>query len=282
MSNFVSHLFALVFGLCLSLAGFVPAAATTATVTFAPSPEAQSQGVAAPYLTNKKGTRAVDVLVLGDSLAEGLFAGLKRLIKGDDRLTATKMARVNTGLVRSDRYDWNKQVAKLARAAKHDAAIIVIGINDRQTFRRKGPGHHFQQDNWETLYAGRIDGLITDLKQAGIAVYWVGIPVTAARAKPEELSYLNGFYERAASRNGIRYIDTWTPLADDRGDYTPFWRDESGRKSIIRANDGVHFTPSGYSVFASFVHQALLADIAAMSDAASRQDDGEDQSFSQN
>ena len=132
-----------------------------------------------PFITKSPKNGPFKVVVLGDSLADGLYSGLYRLNRKNQKLTIKKASRVNTGLVRSDRYDWNKGAAKIARSGKYQIAVVLLGLNDLQTFRQKGKRHHFQQKGWEKIYAARIEKMITDLKAAGLAIYWVGIPITS-------------------------------------------------------------------------------------------------------
>ena len=244
-------------------------AIAVATGAFAGTEQEQSKAepikpAEKPYLRTKPSDGVFDVVVLGDSLADGLYAGLKRLNGENDKLKITKASKVNTGLVRSDRFDWNKRARKIARSKRHQIAVVLLGLNDLQTFRTKGKRHHFQQKGWEKLYQERIDKMVTDLKKANMAVYWVGIPITSPRRYQKEYAYLNKFFRAAAERHAVRYVDTWTPLASPKGTYSPFWRDKNGKRQHIRHNDGVHFTPNGYMVFASFLNSVLQADIEAV------------------
>ena len=237
-----------------------------AVETALPKPDVEK-----PYISEKPSDGVFDVVVLGDSLADGLYSGLSRLNKGNSQLKFKKASKVNTGLVRSDRYDWNKGARKIARSNKYQIAVVLLGLNDLQTFRGKGKRHHFQQKGWVERYEARIETMINDLKAADMAVYWVGIPITSPKRYQKEYAYLNEFFRKAAKKHGLRYVDTWTGLAGADGKYSPFWRDTTGKKKQIRMRDGVHFTPDGYLIFASFVNDILHKDIdAVLQERASR------------
>ncbi|MEM9732112.1 MAG: DUF459 domain-containing protein [Pseudomonadota bacterium] len=199
------------------------------------------------------------IVVLGDSLADGLHYGLTQLNKNRDDIKTVKKARVNTGLVRRDRYDWNKGTRKIMRKGRYDVAVVLLGLNDLQSIREKGKAHHFQTDGWVERYQARLEEMIGDLKKAGVAVYWASIPITTRYS--DEYQYLNRFYAAAAKKMGIGYVDTWSALADANGKYTAFFTMADGKKKEIRRRDGVHFTPKGYVAFASLVNDRLMADL---------------------
>ncbi|HET7211227.1 MAG TPA: hypothetical protein VFI85_05715, partial [Methyloceanibacter sp.] len=53
------------------------------------------------------------VVVLGDSLGEGLWAGLYRAFEEDKNLEFIQHSKPNTGFARAGSYDWNEELAKL-------------------------------------------------------------------------------------------------------------------------------------------------------------------------
>ena len=226
--------------------------------------EATSAKPAEPYIKRTPKDGVFKVVVLGDSLADGLYAGLRRLNKDNDAIAIKKKSKVNTGLVRTDRYNWNKGTKKIARSGKFQVAVVLLGLNDLQSIREKGKAHHFQQKGWVERYEKRLEAMITDLKAANLAVYWVSIPITSPKRYQKEYAYMNTFYRKAAEKHGIRYVDTWSGLQAKNGSYTPYWRDKNGKKHNIRNRDGVHFTPDGYMVFAGFLNDVLQKDISAV------------------
>ena len=225
------------------------------------TPDLETVTIPNPYISAKPADGIFNVIVMGDSIAAGLHQGLTQLNKDRNHIATTRMAKVNTGLVRRDRFDWNKAARKIGRDKRHQIVVVVIGPNDLQSIRETGKAHHFQQDGWVTRYRQRLDQLIKDLKSAGKAVYWVGIPITAPDKYSSEYQYLNSFFRQAAMENNIRFVDAWASLANDEGKYDPYWTLENGKKIQIRRRDGIHFTPKGYEVFASLLNEVLLKDI---------------------
>ena len=249
--------FFLALGLVLAVALSAYAGNETAT---------EKPKVEEPYIVGKPADGIFRIVVLGDSLADGLYQGLTQINKDDDRFVTTKKSKVNTGLVRVDRYDWTRGAKKIARSKDYQIAVVLLGLNDLQSFREKGKAYHFQTDGWVERYRSKVEEMMQDLKSAGMAVYWTGIPITSPKRYQEEYLYLNGFYKEAAAKVGVRYVDTWTALADAKGEYSPFWKGEDGKLKEIRNRDGVHFTPEGYQIFAGIVNDTVMADLKGLLD----------------
>ncbi|MEN0041568.1 MAG: DUF459 domain-containing protein [Pseudomonadota bacterium] len=226
--------------------------------------ETAAPEIASPYMTAKPADGIYDIVIIGDSLADGLHQGLTRLNKDDDTFRTVKKSKVNTGLVRSDRYDWNKSARKIARSGKYDIAIVHLGLNDLQSIREKGRKHHYPTDGWKERYIARATALVDDLKGAGLTVYWTGIPIVSKKSYPKDYVFVNGILADVAKRAGVKFVDTWTPLAGANGEFSPFHKGEDGKMREIRNRDGVHFTPDGYLIFAGIVNDAIKADIAAL------------------
>ena len=251
----------LMFGNFLRVIAFTVAAGLPFTAV------ASEPGVASstsPYMPAKPADGIYDIVILGDSLADGLHQGLTRLNKDDDTFRTVKKSKVNTGLVRSDRYDWNKAARKIARSGKYDIAIVQLGLNDLQAIREKGKKHHFPSDGWKIRYIGPATSMIEDLNTAGLTVYWTGIPIVSDKSYPKDYSFVNGILAEVAEQAGVKFVDTWTPLAGADGTFSPFHKDADGKVREIRNRDGVHFTPDGYLIFAGIVDDTIKADIAAL------------------
>ena len=175
-----------------------------------------------PYIQSASKDQPVNIVVMGDSLANGLHQGLTRLNKENETVNFVKKSKVNTGFVRVDRYDWNKAAVKLARTKDYQAAVVLIGLNDLQSFREKGKAYHYKTEGWVERYRERTERMMRDLKKSGLAVYWVSIPIVTPKHHQDDYLYSNTFYKEAAEKIGVRYIDTWAPLAGKNGEYSPF------------------------------------------------------------
>lgn len=205
--------------------------------------------------------RIMNVVILGDSLGDGLWAGLYRELKSDGRFNIVKRSKVSTGFVRRDYFDWNAEVENVLNEEQVDIAIIMIGTNDRQVIvDDAGRRHRLRAPGWEAAYKERIDRFTASLKDRGVLVYWVGLPVMRSPRFGGDMRYFNGIFAERAQANGVPFIPTWEELADSAGAYTAYGPDTSGRRRLLRADDGIHFTLAGYRVLASVVADDLIGD----------------------
>jgi hypothetical protein len=232
-----------------------PAAMTT------PAPASLKSPAIRPYVSVKPAAGPYRLYVLGDSLADGAWSGLVQRFKASSCVKIFRKSRVNTGIVRADRFHWPRGMAKIARASLFQIAVLMFGANDLQSIREKGRWHHFKTAGWLARFNRRIDGLIAPLLKRKIAVYWLGIPVVRKKAFRRDYAYVNALFRDKMKQHGVKFIDTWQTFASASGAYTAFGRDLAGRKTLLRHSDGVHFTASGYAKLASLVENEIRKDI---------------------
>jgi hypothetical protein len=238
-----------------AMAQALDSAATSAAATMAPIPD---------QATSAQRSGPLNVHVFGDSLGDGIWAGLYRKLPKADGYRVTKHSRVSTGLVRKDFYDWSKAVRQIAAKHRIDVAVVMIGTNDRQTIIENGR-HALRSLNWEEIYKARIDDLTQVLKDEGAEVFWVELPAMRSPRFGRDMQYFNSLFEERARANGITYIPTWQRTLGDNGAYSAYGVDARGRKRKMRTNDGIHFTMNGYLKLASFVTDAMADDVPAQS-----------------
>ena len=204
-----------------------------------------------------------NMYVLGDSLGSGLWQGLHQNFRGAvaPAIKVIKKAKANTGIVRSDRFNWMENIEKMATGGGFQIAVLMFGANDRQTIRAKSKRHHFRTPEWEQIYRERIDRMIRALKRKKIAVYWVGLPNVRVPSLREEFAHFNAIFKEKADEHGIHFIETWDVTNDENGEWQSSGKTVQGRKAVLRAKDGTHFTSSGYRRLAQFPEEILRPDI---------------------
>lgn len=199
-----------------------------------------------------------EVVVIGDSLAQGLHSGIYRLMaKQSLKHKLSKRTKISSGLVRKDKFNWPKAIKRIVAKRKFQSAIVTFGTNDLTSFRPRGGAIHFDNPKWDGLYARAVSEVIKTLRSKGIMVYWAGLPITRKNRYQKDYARLNRIFSKAAPAAGAIYIDTWSKFAV-KGAYSAKGKDLNGKTATLRHRDGVHFTQKGYLVYADLVLRSAL------------------------
>lgn len=199
--------------------------------------------------------------VFGDSLGDGIWAGLYRAFRPDNNIEVVKKSRVSTGFVRVDYFDWNSRVQTITKAEKFHIAVVMVGANDMQPIRQNRKWYKVDTEGWRDIYGQRIDTFIKRLKKSHAAIYWVGLPVMRSPKHNAAMQVMNEIFREKAFVNGVKFIDTWNGFADQFGRYSAYGPDLTGQVRRLRADDGVHFTIKGYRKLAHFVEREIRRDM---------------------
>ena len=201
------------------------------------------------------------VLVVGDSLAEGLWSGLYRSFQEDANMEVINKSKPGSGFVRIDRDDWSKTVDELLKDETYQIAVVMFGANDNQAIKAGKEYVKPGTDEWDELYGQRVESFIKKLRAKKLAVYWVGLPIMRSPDESDEAEDLNEVYREKSFINGAKFIDTWSGFTDESGRYSAFGPDMSGQVRRLRADDGMHFTSRGYVKLAHFAEKEIRRDL---------------------
>jgi hypothetical protein len=201
------------------------------------------------------------ILVVGDSLGEGLWGGLYRAFEDDPTLDFIQKAKKSTGFARTDTYDWNAELDKILKEGPYQVAVVMFGANDRHGMRKDGKWLKVGTEEWRQAYGSRVEEFIKKLRAANIATYWVGLPVMRSPGDTSSAEKLNDVYREKAFINGAKYIDVWDGFVDESGRFSAYGPDMSGQTKRLRDYDGIHLTTRGYLKLAHFVEKELGKDL---------------------
>ena len=245
---------------------FMAAAAFLAVATLAglaPS-NALAQGVSQlqrSYITPFPSGDRYRVVVLGDSLGDGMWSGLYRAFEEDKNIEVVKRSKVSTGFSRTDNYDWNTELASMLKDEKYQVAVVMFGANDGAGIRSGKEWLKVGTDAWRDAYGERVEAFIKKLRAAKIAVYWVGLPVMRSPNQSSDAEIMNEVFREKAFINGAKFIDSWSGFTDESGRYSAYGPDMTGQVRRLREDDGTHFTMRGYLKLAHFAEKEIRRDL---------------------
>lgn len=253
------------FGRCLlaSISGFALIALAFSLPSFTPTGAfAQSAEFQRSYIEPFPRGDRYRVLVVGDSLADGLWSGLYRAFQEDANMEVINKSKPSSGFVRIDSYDWNKEIDDLLKDETYQIVVAMFGANDDQAIRSGKDYLKPGTDAWADAYGQRIEAFVKKLRAKNLAVYWVGLPIMRSPNESEGAEALNEVYREKSFINGAKFIDTWSGFTDESGRYSAFGPDMSGQVRRLRDDDGVHFTTRGYVKLAHFPEKEIRRDLS--------------------
>ena len=239
------------------------ASAPAESATAVPPPAVLAAPPAIPAVTPLAARLAQGPLrigVFGDSMADGLYAGLYRDLRDEPRVTVTKFSEVSTGLSRYDYVDIQAKTERQIEETPIDVAVILFGTNDAQGISLDGVIHDFGTEGWKAAYATRIDNLVAMLRSRDVAVYWVGLPRMKSARFDGRMALINGVVEARMRALGVPYLETTALTSNAEGRYEAYLPNDSGRKVLMRANDGIHMSMAGYLRMSGPVAERLKRD----------------------
>jgi hypothetical protein len=199
--------------------------------------------------------------VYGDVFAEGLLGGLVDAMSDDTRLQLQRRRRPLAGITRPE-FDDELKTEEASKDTVH-IAVVMLGYNDRYNMRASAREYIVVgSPEWRAEYGRRVDRLVKTLKKRGAAVYWVGLPIMRRPEVNEPAQAVNDVVREKAYLNGIKYIDISAHFSDEAGNYTPYGPDIAGQQRLVRAPDGVLFTPAGNRKLAYFVEREIKRDLS--------------------
>ena len=202
------------------------------------------------------------VLVIGDSLADGLWSGLFRAFQEDANMEVINKSKPSSGFVRVDSYDWTKELDDILNDGSYQIVVVMFGANDNQAIKSGKEYIKPGTDQWDELYGQRVEAVVKKLRGKGLAVYWTGLPIMRSPDDSDDAEALNDIYREKSFINGAKFIDTWSGFTDESGRYSAVGPDMSGQIRRLRDDDGVHFTSRGYLKLAHFAEKEIRRDMS--------------------
>jgi uncharacterized protein len=199
------------------------------------------------------------VLVIGDALAGGLGNGMARMSVADKRFEIANRFNEFASLMRPGNYDWPEAVGKIAVVKPYDAAVILMGINDRQDWRNGNIRYAFNTPQWISAYEQQLDRLLDSVKAGGMKIYWVAMPPFGEPGFEADMVALSAIQKKRVEAKGGVVLDVRASLLGPDGKYTDRGLDEDGVDRRIRESDGITFFKQGNNRFGILMMAALRA-----------------------
>ena len=195
--------------------------------------------------------------MFGDSLAIDFAKALERLLCGGPQPRRRALGVGDSGFVRQDFYDWNTVIGEQITQNIFDIAVVLVGINDRQTIHVGGESYKSLTPEWTNIYQQRIGSFAAQLRIARKPTIWIGLPPMSKSEYSAALSQISAMHRMAAFANGAEYLDIFERFLDEEGKYSSYGPDLNGQRVRMRKEDGIHFSSAGADKLAFYVSQSI-------------------------
>ena len=205
--------------------------------------------------------RPLRLYVAGDSMDQVFGSSLVNLGEETGLVKGKNDYHVSSGLSRPDFYDWPQRLVDQIVDFRPDAAAVLFGANDGQDVLYEGKVLKVGTKAWQEVYARRVGEAMDIMTRGGRRVYWVGNPIMRDFGYRQRIAMMNHIYEAEARKHpGVTFISTWQALANEKGSYAEYLKDENGDLVLMRAPDGIHLTREGGDRMARVVLDAIMKD----------------------
>jgi hypothetical protein len=205
----------------------------------------------------EKATGATRLAVFGDSMAVDLAKALERMFAEDPNIVIIPQGVGSSGFVRPDFFDWNKTIGEQIAANSFDLAVVIVGINDRQTMKFGGKSYKSLTVEWSAEYSARVSNFVMQLRSAGKPTIWIGMPPMEAPSYNKAIAGINELQKLAVFSGGAEFLDITERFLNEEGKYSAFGPDLNGNRVRMRKDDGIHFSAAGADKLAFFLNQTL-------------------------
>jgi hypothetical protein len=199
----------------------------------------------------------VHIVVIGDSLAEGVWGSLYRRFYRTRAIRVVNAAAASTGFNRTPYEDTLRDVL-----SRHpiDLLVMLTGANDAQGAwgLDGGAPAAFATESWRSLYERRIRRFLDPVREHGLNLIWLGLPVMGSPGFESRIARVRAVHRELCTEYTVPYFDLAAITKDAEGAYTNVRQDDAGRARLLRFEDGVHFTEYGNDVIGEMILYYVL------------------------
>lgn len=200
-------------------------------------------------------SEAVNVVILGDSLADGLWGSFQRAFGGCASVEVVRGTTVSDGLAKTAPDEW---LARIEAVAEPDLIVVQMGANDITNIREGTTRAVFGSPEWEAAYAARAGALAQGLTERAPVVIWMGLPIVGQARFEDSYRAITALQAEAALGAGVAFVDTHEPTTFGVGEFV-MSAEVDGTVRQLRNTDQVHFTELGYDLVAGLLHRDVAS-----------------------
>ena len=191
------------------------------------------------------------VLLAGDSLMQGPAAVLVKSFK-DKGIIPINKSKISTGLSYPQFFDWPLTIKNIVEKENVNSVVVFLGANDTFNIYDGAKVYPVGTDEWLKVYQKRVTSIAEHLRAQNVTLIWLGMPAMNRSDIQPYVSKMNSIFRDVVTKYDGIYIDSAKVLGGNESRFNSFLL-EKNRRVIVRTEDGVHFTPAGWSILSDSI-----------------------------
>ena len=208
----------------------------------------------------------IRIAFVGDSMADGLWQGVTRMIAKNACLKplidTQRYGQNGTGLTRLDKFNWPREVLNIGKRHKIDIFVVSTGLNDRNPILEPGGRNaQYRSPEWAEVYREKIDKMLKSATSMKSSVVWLGIPSLRDKESDKDAKEANALYAtaiKALNDPSVSYVEPWRIKPEGDDPFATYGPGEDGKLIALRTADGSHFTPAGYDLLGAYLYPKIV------------------------
>ncbi|MEP3276071.1 MAG: GDSL-type esterase/lipase family protein [Stappiaceae bacterium] len=199
------------------------------------------------------------VLIVGDTLADGLYNGLKTTFAKTPNIVVSKLTKASYGLSKPLEPDWPTRLETRMTEDEPDLVVIMLGARDRRSIEGPNGRAEFRSDAWRKAYRFETARMVAAVRNLRKPLIWIGLAPAPGPQRTADFLTFNEIYANQANPAGGEFLDIWELFLGEDGKYASHGADLEGNRTQLRASDGIYFTNAGYRKLAYFVERRIAS-----------------------
>lgn len=235
-----------------------PAPEITRPIAITPSANIPAQSI--PEL--KAPLPALDVfprvLFAGDSMMQGVAPFvISQMRKDYPTGKFVDLSMQSTGLTVKRYFDWPAKIREETLKQGFKIVVIFLGPNDPWDISEGNKRYIFPSDEWKEKYRERVVEVMDFAASQNVHVIWIGLPNMREDRVKRGAVVQNVIFREEAQRFNFDYLSTEDLLGRLDEPFKRFVDDPQKGQLATRAEDGIHFTPTGLRMISAKVIELI-------------------------
>ena len=198
------------------------------------------------------------VLFAGDSMMQGVAPiVIGQMRKDYPKGKFVDLSMQSTGLTVKRYFDWPTKIREETLKQGFKIVVIFLGPNDPWDISEGNKRYIFPSEEWKEKYRERVIEVMEFADSQNVHVIWIGLPNMREDRVKRGAVVQNVIFREEAQRFNFDYLSTEDLLGRLDEPFKRFVDDPQKGQLATRAEDGIHFTPTGLRMISAKVIELI-------------------------